>query len=66
MTGNRQSPIDIQTSDVVAPRSKRSAGEDCALKVDYSALTGVEMEIENTGHGWKLNIPDELAQSCRK
>lgn len=62
MNGTRQSPIDIQTRIV-----KRSADDPDrnSLKIDYSPLKGVSMSIENTGHGWQLNIPDQYAQECR-
>ncbi|KPL96889.1 glycosyl transferase [Sarcoptes scabiei] len=61
MNGTRQSPIDIQTRIV-----KRSADDPDrnSLKIDYSPLKGVSMSIENTGHGWQLNIPDQYAQEC--
>lgn len=66
VTGLRQSPIDIRTSSQ-APQSrkKRSVGEDIPLSINYSAITGAPgLTLENTGHGWKLNIPDEVARKC--
>lgn len=65
VSGQRQSPIDICTEEVVNERKKRSLTDDARpLKIDYSPLIGVSMNIENNGHGWKLNVPDEYARKC--
>ena len=33
--------------------------------MDYSSITGASgLTLENTGHGWKLNIPDNVARLC--
>ncbi|XP_075680851.1 carbonic anhydrase 1-like [Dermatophagoides pteronyssinus] len=66
VTGKRQSPIDIRTENVVNERTKRSVLQDGSkpLYIDYSPLTGVQLTIQNTGHGWQLSIPDEHAKNC--
>lgn len=77
--GQRQSPIDIVTETVQAARrlQTRSAGDEvdgaggevkANLVIDYSAITSSsgELSLENTGHGWKLNIPDAVGELCRK
>jgi len=65
VTGLRQSPIDIQTTTFGLNRKKRSVGDDIPLSIDYSPITGAPgLTLENTGHGWKLNIPDEVARKC--
>ncbi|KAI2797462.1 Phospholipase A2 crotoxin acid subunit CA [Blomia tropicalis] len=71
VTGLRQSPIDIQSSSTESGsnRTKRSLtgddGSNAPLTIDYSAITGsAGLTLENTGHGWKLNIPDEIAAQC--
>lgn len=68
VTGKRQSPIDIRTENVVNERTKRSVLQDGSkpLYIDYSPLTGVQLTIQNTGHGWQLSIPDEHAKNCGK
>lgn len=63
--GKRQSPIDIKTCEAVHERVKRSIDSQ-PLQIDYSKLNGVEMTLENTGHGWQLKVPDEVAAKCRK
>lgn len=77
--GKRQSPIDIVTDSVQVTRRllTRSIVEDNGdvvdhgktdLQIDYTPITnsGGNLSLENTGHGWKLNIPNSIGEQCRK
>ena len=53
--GKRQSPIDIITADSVL-----KTGGHHELKIEYPS-SFPSLSVVNTGHGWKVDIPEELA-----
>jgi hypothetical protein len=57
-TGKRQSPIDINTTNCLM---KNDLGDGNPLKISYPQ-TFSGLTIQNTGHGWKVDIPDQLAE----
>jgi len=56
-TGKRQSPIDIDTSNCSVVDHLSQENE---LKVVYPQ-TFPGLSIQNTGHGWKVDIPEQLS-----
>jgi carbonic anhydrase len=57
-TGKRQSPIDINTTNCLM---RNDFGDGNPLKISYPQ-TFSGLTIQNTGHGWKVDIPDQLAE----
>lgn len=57
-TGRRQSPININTSNCLI---RNELNDENPLKMVYpETMSG--LSIQNTGHGWKVDIPNDLAQ----
>jgi carbonic anhydrase len=56
--GKRQSPIDINTTNCLM---RNDSGDGNPLKISYPQ-TFSGLTIQNTGHGWKVDIPDQLAE----
>jgi carbonic anhydrase len=54
-SGKRQSPIDINTSNCLV-----KSGEELNIVYPQSFPS---LSILNSGHGWKVDIPDDLAQN---
>ncbi|CAG2169552.1 unnamed protein product, partial [Oppiella nova] len=57
-TGKKQSPIDINTDNCLVVKGDTS-GQN-ALKIIYPK-TFPDISVQNTGYGWKVDIPEELA-----
>nr|XP_027194876.1 carbonic anhydrase 1-like [Dermatophagoides pteronyssinus] len=59
-TGQRQSPIDIDTSLVEMNSELNDLKRTKCLKIIYPKLMS-NLIIQNTGYGWKLDLPDMVA-----
>lgn len=62
--GKRQSPIDIRTSECEECSPRRlPAGR--ALEMEYPSQMD-NLTLVNGGHGWRVDVPPEIAQKTRK
>ncbi|OTF70370.1 hypothetical protein BLA29_011825 [Euroglyphus maynei] len=59
-TGQRQSPIDIDTSLVELDSDLNDLKRMKCLKIIYPKLMS-NLIIQNTGYGWKLDLPEMIA-----
>lgn len=64
-TGQRQSPIDIDTSLVEMNSELNDLKRTKCLKIIYPKLMS-NLIIQNTGYGWKLDLPDMVAAKTGK
>lgn len=61
--------IDNVGDDLGLARGKRSIldnQDNGSLQVDYCSISATDLSLENTGHGWKINVPDRIAQGSGK
>ncbi|CAG2108863.1 unnamed protein product [Medioppia subpectinata] len=62
--GKKQSPIDLNATTCVVVKGDQGVHVENGLKVEYPKQFP-ELTVQNTGYGWKVDIPDDIGRQTR-